>query len=189
MQLIYDERDWYEKSQKDSENLMIVRNSFLEEKPSLYMVSTPIGNLGDITIRAIDTLKSVDLIYAEDTRNTRKLLTHFEIKTRLETYHEHNKDVAKVTILEQLDKGLSVALVTDAGTPGISDPGFELVSYVKAKYPVVVIPGASAILTALVGSGLVVQPFTFYGFLVRTKQKRQKELMTLKALPHTTVFL
>lgn len=167
---------------------MLIRDSFKEKKASLYVVSTPIGNLGDLSHRAIDTLKSVDLIYAEDTRNTRKLLTHFDIKTPLDTYHEHNKEEKKTEVLKKLNEGYSVALVTDAGTPAISDPGYELVNYVKAFYPVVVIPGASAILTALVGSGLVVQPFTFYGFLNRAKQKREKELIQLKALPHTLVF-
>lgn len=169
-------------------NKMKIRDSFKDDVASLYVVSTPIGNLGDITLRAIDTLKRVDLIYAEDTRNTRKLLTHFEIKTLLDTYHEHNKGEKKETILNQLRQGKSIAIVTDAGTPAISDPGYELVFHVKNEFPVVVVPGASAILTALVGSGLVVQPFTFYGFLNRAKQKREKELTQLRVLPHTLVF-
>lgn len=164
------------------------RISFLEKKPTLYLVSTPIGNLKDITLRAIETLKEVDLIYAEDTRVTLKLLEHYKISNQVLSYHSFNEEDKANEIFENLEKGLSIALCTDAGTPGISDPGYYLTSKVKDHFPVVSIPGASALLTGLVSSGLVVQPFTFVGFPERKKGKRISQLESYKKYPHTLVF-
>lgn len=166
----------------------MIRQSFVENKPTLYLISTPIGNLKDITLRALETLKTVQVIFAEDTRNTLKLLSHYEISKPVKSYHEHNKKSAALEVLRHLENGDSVGLVTDAGTPAISDPGFDLVLLVKDHFPVVPIPGASAVLAALVASGLMPQPFTFYGFLDRTISKRQQELNKLSGLPHTLVF-
>lgn len=158
-----------------------------DTSPVLYLISTPIGNLKDITFRAIETLQMVDVIYAEDTRVTLKLLNHYNIKKPLKTYHSHNEDVATKEIINDLTEGLNVGLVTDAGTPGISDPGFHLVRSVKEDFPVVSIPGASAVLTALVSSGLIPQPFTFVGFLDRKKNKRI-EMLKRFDMPHTVIF-
>lgn len=167
---------------------MITRQSFTEVKPTLYLISTPIGNLKDITNRALETLNTVQVIFAEDTRNTLKLLSHYEITKPVKSYHEHNQKSAAQEVLKHLENGDSVGLVTDAGTPAISDPGFDLVLQVKDRFPVVPIPGASAVLAAIVASGLVPQPFTFFGFLDRTISKRQSELNKLSGLPHTLVF-
>jgi 16S rRNA (cytidine1402-2'-O)-methyltransferase len=166
----------------------MTRQSFVENKPTLYLISTPIGNLKDITLRALETLKAVQVIFAEDTRNTLKLLSHYDISKPVKSYHEHNKKSAAIEVLKHLENGESVGLVTDAGTPGISDPGFDLVLLVKDRFPVVPIPGASAVLAALVASGLVPQPFTFFGFLDRTTSKRGLELKKLSGLSHTLVF-
>lgn len=166
----------------------MIRASFELDKPTLYLVSTPIGNLKDITLRALETLEAVQVIFAEDTRNTLKLLSHYNIKKPLKRYDEHTKITAIEHVMRHLENGDAVALVTDAGTPAISDPGFELVLAIKDHYPVVSIPGASAILTALIASGLAPQPFTFYGFLNRSKSKQTKELDKLSGLPHTLIF-
>src|SRR5699024_41558 len=160
---------------------MKIQTSFTKESAgTLYVVPTPIGNLEDITFRALKTLKQVDIIAAEDTRNTRKLLHYFDIHTDLISYHEHNKSSRGEELLQRLQKGESIALVSDAGMPAISDPGEELVhTLADADYPVVVLPGANAALCALVGSGLPAGEFLFYGFLPR----RQKDKMaTLKRL-------
>ena len=167
---------------------MITRQSFTEIKPTLYLISTPIGNLKDMTLRALETLNAVQVIFAEDTRNTLKLLSHYEISKPVKSYHEHNQKSAAQEVLKHLENGDSVGLVTDAGTPAISDPGFDLVLLVKNRFPVVPIPGASAVLAAIVASGLIPQPFTFYGFLDRTNSKRLGELNKLSGLPHTLVF-
>lgn len=164
------------------------RQSFSENKPTLYLVSTPIGNLKDITLRAIETLKEVDLIYAEDTRVTLKLLNHYDVKNKVLSYHSFNEEEQTIKILENLEKGLSIAFCTDAGTPGISDPGYFLVNKVKDFFPVVSIPGASAILAAIIASGLTPQPFTFIGFTERKSAKRLKDLKAYKTYPHTLVF-
>lgn len=166
----------------------MIRQSFVVSKPTLYLISTPIGNLKDITLRALETLQTVQVIFAEDTRNTLKLLSHYEISKPVKSYHEHNKQSATLEILKHLEQGDSVGLVTDAGTPAISDPGFDLVLAVKDQFPVVPIPGASAVLAALVASGLTPQPFTFFGFLDRTVSKRKEALNKLSGLPHTLVF-
>lgn len=163
--------------------------SFKNDKPTLYLVSTPIGNLEDITFRAVNTLKEVAVIFAEDTRVTKRLLEHYQIETLVSSYHEHEKhDKAKV-ILEKLSRGLSVALVSDAGTPGISDPGFELVNYViENDFNVVSIPGPSASITALVSSGLLIEPHFFIGFLPRKKTELANKLKELKNIEATLIF-
>jgi 16S rRNA (cytidine1402-2'-O)-methyltransferase len=154
-----------------------MQKSFKEEKPTLYIVSTPIGNLKDITLRAIDILNDVDAILCEDTRTSGVLLNHYQIKKPLISYHEFNKQDQENRILNLLIEGKNLAIISDAGTPGISDPGFEIIQKVIEKgYFVVSIPGASAILAALVSSGLIIQPFTFIGFLPR-KQSEMKDLL------------
>ncbi len=145
----------------------------------LYLVATPIGNLEDVTLRALRVLGEVSMIAAEDTRRTRKLLSRYEIKTRLMSYHDHNKGERQGHILEALASG-DVALVSDAGTPGLSDPGFELVQAVlEAGHQVVPLPGASAPITALVASGLPTDAFVFIGYLPRRSSDRRKLLTSL----------
>ena len=148
---------------------------------TLYIISTPIGNLEDITLRALRLLQEADLVAAEDTRHTRMLLSHFEISTPLIAYHQHSEAGRTENLVRQIvDEGRTIALVTDAGTPGVSDPGVELVrAAVAAKIPVVPIPGASAALCALVGSGLPPARFAFEGFLPRTKSSRRAKLTAL----------
>jgi 16S rRNA (cytidine1402-2'-O)-methyltransferase len=166
-----------------------IQKSFLEDKGILYIVPTPIGNLEDMTFRAIRILKEVDLIAAEDTRNTKKLMNYFDITTKLTSYHEHNKESSGKYLIEQLLEGKTIALVSDAGMPAISDPGYELVHQAVNKgIPVVSIPGANAALTALTASGIRPQPFYFYGFLSRKKKERDDELKKLKAMDATLIF-
>lgn len=155
----------------------------------LYLCATPIGNLGDITYRVLETLKSVDLIAAEDTRNSIKLLNHFDIHVPMTSYHEFNKiDKAKY-LVEQLQKGVNIALITDAGTPGISDPGEELVRFCyEAGIEVTSLPGPVACITALTLSGLSTRRFCFEGFLPMDKKERQTVLDRLKTETRTTVF-
>ena len=160
---------------------MNIQKSFQENKGILYLVPTPIGNLEDMTFRAVRILKEADLIAAEDTRNTRKLLNHFEIQTAMTSYHEHNKESSGRNLLEQLQEGKNIALVTDAGMPAISDPGYELVrDAIDQNLTVVSLPGANAAITALTASGITPQPFYFYGFLSRKKKDREQELEKLK---------
>lgn len=155
----------------------------------LYMVPTPIGNLEDMTFRAIDTLKSVDAIAAEDTRQTKKLCHVYEIETPLVSYHEHNKESSGHKIIEWLKSGKNIALVSDAGLPTISDPGAEIVKdFTEIGGYVVPLPGANAALTALIASGIVPQPFFFYGFLNRQKKEKKKELDGLKKRKETIIF-
>lgn len=143
-----------------------------EGSGTLYLVATPIGNLEDMTVRAINTLKKADVIAAEDTRQTRKLTTHFNIDTPLVSYREHNRAKQGEVLVRRLLQGESVALVSDAGMPAVSDPGAELVrSAVEQNIPVVPVPGANAALTALVGSGLGTERFLFLGFLPRERKK------------------
>ncbi|MFN8581460.1 MAG: 16S rRNA (cytidine(1402)-2'-O)-methyltransferase [Gemmatimonadaceae bacterium] len=156
---------------------------------TLYLVSTPIGNLGDITVRAIDTLKKVPLILAEDTRHSRTLLRHFDVAGRVESYHEHNESETTPRVIAVLSQGEDVALISDAGTPLLSDPGHRLVrAAIDAGIRVVPIPGASALLAALVGSGLDTTNFTFLGFLARKGAERTRMLRSLSDLPHTAVL-
>ena len=146
---------------------------------TLYLVATPIGNLEDITLRALRILREVDLVAAEDTRQTRKLLHHYKIDAQLLSYHEHNKEQRKKRILEALEQG-NVALVSDAGTPGLSDPGFELVqAALDGEHTVSSIPGPSAPITALVASGLPTDAFLFLGYLPRRPHERKKFLQSV----------
>ena len=155
----------------------------------LYIVSTPIGNLKDITLRAIETLKSVDLIAAEDTRHTKILTNHYEIDTPLTSYFEHNKIKKAEYIVNLLLQGQNVALVTDAGTPGISDPGYRLVAMAKEKdIPITVIPGACALIAGLSLSGLPSDRFIFEGFLPVKSAGRRKKLELLKSEERTIIF-
>jgi 16S rRNA (cytidine1402-2'-O)-methyltransferase len=155
----------------------------------LYLVATPIGNLGDITLRALDTLRNVDIVASEDTRKTRILLQHFDIKKPQLSFHEHNERIAVEKIIALIEQGKSVALVTDSGTPGISDPGFTLVRRaIEAGIPVTMIPGPSAFVQALVLSGLPVHGFTFRGFPPRKPGPRRRFLELDKDSPHTLVL-
>jgi len=154
---------------------------------TLYIAPTPIGNLEDITLRALRILREVALIAAEDTRTTRILLQHYQITTPLTSYHEHNKLAKLDAIFEALAKG-DVALVSDAGTPGISDPGYELISAaIERGYRIEPLPGASAIITALVGSGLPTDSFLYLGFLPRKGNALRQFLETIVNEPHTLV--
>jgi 16S rRNA (cytidine1402-2'-O)-methyltransferase len=160
-----------------------------EHKGILYLVPTPIGNLEDISFRAIRILKEADFIAAEDTRNTKKLCNHFEIITPLVSYHEHNKEKSGEKLIEKLKEGQKIALVSDAGMPTISDPGYELVAAaLQENLTVVPLPGANAALTSLIASGLPSQPFYFYGFLNRQKKEKKKELEGLKNQTATIIF-
>jgi 16S rRNA (cytidine1402-2'-O)-methyltransferase len=157
--------------------------------PSLYLVATPIGNLEDITLRALRVLKEVDLIACEDTRQTLKLLSHYGIKTRTVSYHEHNEMTKAAELVVDLEGGARIALVTDAGMPGISDPGFRLIALaIRHHVPVVPIPGASAFLAALVASGLPTDSFGFRGFLPAKAGQRRKLLEGIRESPKTQVF-
>jgi len=158
-------------------------------KGILYIVSTPIGNLDDITLRALKTLSHVDLIAAEDTRRTRKLLSHFDIHTPLVSYFEHNELKKLDKLLSHMKRGKEIALVSDAGTPGISDPGYRLVQQtVERGIPVIPIPGPSAVIAALSISGLPTDSFTFAGFLPKKGGKRRKLLEKLGDLDGTSIL-
>ncbi len=157
--------------------------------PALYVVATPIGHLADVTIRALETLSGADMIACEDTRVTRVLLDRYQIRTPLYAYHDHNADVARPKILAALAEGKPVALVSDAGTPLVSDPGFKLVTAaVEAGYRVIPIPGASALLAALVGSALPTDAFLFAGFLSSREEARRQRIEELAPLAATTIF-
>ena len=158
-------------------------------QPTLYVVATPIGNLGDITLRALEVLKQVDAIAAEDTRHTSGLLNHFGLSKKLIAVHEHNEHQSAQVLLERIQAGDSIALVTDAGTPGISDPGAIVVDMLRsAGINVVPIPGASAVITALSASGIKGNGFSFIGFLPASGSQRRKALSALQFLQHTLVF-
>jgi 16S rRNA (cytidine1402-2'-O)-methyltransferase len=157
--------------------------------PALYLVGTPIGNLEDITLRALRILKEVDVIACEDTRQTQKLLNHYGITTRTVSYHEHNEMTRAAELVKDMQEGASVALVTDAGMPGISDPGYRLIALaIRHHVKVVPIPGASAFLAALVSSGLPTDSFRFSGFLPAKRGERRTALETIKGSPRTQVF-
>src|SRR6266496_3902535 len=156
---------------------------------SLYLVATPIGNLEDITLRALRVLKEVDVIACEDTRQTKKLLSHYGIQTRTVSYHEHNEMTKAAELIVDLESGAKIALVTDAGMPGISDPGFRLITLaIRHHVPVVPIPGASAFLAALVASGLPADSFRFSGFFPAKRGHRRQVLDSIKDSPRTQVF-
>lgn len=157
--------------------------------PGLYIVATPIGNLGDITLRALATLAGADAILAEDKRVTKILLNHYGIKTPITTYHEHNAEAMRPHILERLKAGAKLALVSDAGTPLISDPGYKLVEAVIAEgIPLTALPGASALLAGLVLSGLPSDRFFFEGFLPAKSGERRRRIRMLEAIPATLIF-
>jgi 16S rRNA (cytidine1402-2'-O)-methyltransferase len=158
-------------------------------KGILYLVPTPIGNLEDMSFRAVRILKEADLIAAEDTRNTKRLCNYFEIQTPVVSYHEHNKESSGEKLIHKIKEGMKIALVSDAGMPAISDPGYELVlAAINEKVTVVPLPGANAALPALIASGLTCQPFYFYGFLNRSKKEKKTELESLKKQTGTLVF-
>jgi 16S rRNA (cytidine1402-2'-O)-methyltransferase len=160
-----------------------------ETKGILYLVPTPIGNLEDMSFRAIRIMKEADYIAAEDTRNSRKLCNYFEIDTPLMSYHEHNKESSGRKIIGLLRGGAKVALISDAGLPTISDPGFELVAdAVTEQLTVVPLPGANAALTALIASGISTQPFYFFGFLDRQKKVKRRQLEELSFIPSTILI-
>ena len=155
----------------------------------LYIVATPIGNLEDITIRALNILKSVDLIAAEDTRQTLKLLNHFEISKPLISYHRHNEDVKSEILLEKLNEGQDIALVSDAGTPGICDPGEVVIKKaIESNITVVPIPGACAMINALIASGISTSEFIFLGFLPLNKKNRKQKLEEIKNSNKTIIL-
>lgn len=164
------------------------QNSY-DGSPSVYIVPTPIGNLGDITIRALETLKNVDAIFSEDTRVTLQLLNYFNIKNKLIHMDDHNEDTVKEKVLEYLKNDKNVAIVTDRGTPIISDPGYKTVKFLKEKvYNVIALPGACAFVPALVMSSISSEHFTFYGFLSSKTSKMYEELENLKDSDYTLVF-
>ena len=159
------------------------------EQGKLLLCATPIGNLDDITLRVTKALQTADLVAAEDMRHTRKLLSYLGIKQQLVSYHEHNKSIVGPQLVEKLQAGLTVALVSDAGYPGIADPGEDLVALALASsIEVVVLPGANALLTALVASGLPTTPFFFGGFLPKTKKHRREKLRQWQDIEHTIVL-
>lgn len=159
------------------------------QKSTLYVVATPIGNLRDVSLRSLDVLMEVDVIAAEDTRNTRHLLAHYSITKKMMALHQHNERTAAKKVVDLLAAGKSVAFVSDVGTPGISDPGAILVNLVKRKnYRVVPIPGANAALCALSAAGIATSHFLFYGFLPTRSEMRKRKLKELKSLPYTLVF-
>lgn len=165
------------------------QKSYAGNEGVLYLVPTPIGNLEDITFRAIRILKEADWIAAEDTRQTKKLTTHFEINTSLVSYHEHNKQQSSKDLINKLKQGATIALVSDAGTPGISDPGEDLARQcIAEQIKVVALPGANAALTTLVASGLSAKQFMFVGFLPRNKKERKEELDRLSNAKETLLF-
>ncbi|MFN8572319.1 MAG: 16S rRNA (cytidine(1402)-2'-O)-methyltransferase [Gemmatimonadaceae bacterium] len=156
---------------------------------ALFVVSTPIGNLGDMTVRGIETLRTVDLILAEDTRHSQTLVRHFEVETKLTSYHEHNEAEMTPRVIEALARGQRVALISDAGTPLLSDPGQRLVqAVIDAGFSVVPVPGASALLAALVGAGLDTSAFTYLGFLPRKGGDRDRAIAAVSAHSHTSVL-
>jgi len=158
------------------------------QKSTLYVVATPIGNLRDISLRALDILRTVDVIAAEDTRNSRNLLAHYSITKKMIALHQHNERVTSKKILALLEAGKSVAYITDVGTPGISDPGAILVNLVSKSYRVAPVPGANAALCALSAAGISTTHFLFYGFLPASKSTRRRKLEELKSLPYVLIF-
>ena len=155
----------------------------------LYVVATPIGNLGDITLRALDILKGIDVVAAEDTRHSGLLLKHFGIKKPFVSYHEHNEAARTAELVERLARDENVALITDAGTPGLSDPGMRLIrECISRKLPFTILPGTSSILTALLGSGFATDRFSFRGFLPVKSGQRERELQIAARSKETTLF-
>lgn len=167
----------------------MVRQKSYDNSPSLYLIPTPVGNMDDITLRTIEVLKMVDFLLCEDTRVTSELLHRLNIKKKLIHSDDHNENSLKEMVLENLKNGLNIGLVTDRGTPIISDPGYKIVEYiVKNGYNVISLPGPTAFVPALTMSGINPSPFIFYGFLNSKSTKRKKELELLKKLPYTIIF-
>ena len=165
------------------------QKSYINDKPILYLIPTPIGNMEDITLRAINILKEVEVIFSEDTRVTRQLLNYLNINKKLISSHNYNETKNENILLDYLNKGYNVGVVTDRGTPVISDPGYELVKIaIKHDFNVVSLPGPTALIPALTVSGINPSPFTFYGFLNSKDSKRKKELEELKQLKTTLIF-
>lgn len=165
------------------------QKSYINNKSTVFLIPTPIGNMEDITIRAVNTLKEVEVIFSEDTRVTKQLLNYLEISKKLISSHNFNESKNEKILLDYLSKGFNVGIVTDRGTPIISDPGYDLVKIAIANdYNVVSLPGATALVPALTVSGLNPSPFTFYGFLNSRDSKQKKELEELKNLPSTLIF-
>jgi len=155
----------------------------------LYVVATPIGNLADITLRAVEILKSADVIAAEDTRRSGMLLKHFEIKKPFVSYHEHNEATRTLQLVERLARGENIALISDAGTPGLSDPGLRLIrECIKRQLPFTIVPGASSILAALIGSGFSTEKFFLGGFLPVKPGQRERELQAAAERDETAIF-
>lgn len=167
----------------------MIQKSFKDKKPTLYVVSTPIGNLKDISYRAVEILGEVDIILCEDTRTSSKLLNYYDINKPLMSFHDFNKEQKQKNALDLLKSGKDIALISDAGTPGINDPGYELIlEVIENDYYVVSIPGASAAIAAIISSGLLIQPFTFIGFLPRKKGDQQALLETYLNRKETLVI-
>jgi 16S rRNA (cytidine1402-2'-O)-methyltransferase len=178
-----------ESAQECAEHAVASQRPSQATGPALYLVATPIGNLEDISFRAVRVLKEVDRIACEDTRQTQKLLNHYGITTRTISYHEHNEMTRSAELVKDMQEGASVALVTDAGMPGISDPGYRLISLaIRHHLPVVPVPGASAFLAALVASGLPTDSFRFSGFLPPKRGERRAALESIRTSPRTQVF-
>lgn len=168
---------------------MLIRQKSYDNSPSLYLIPTPIGNMEDITLRSINTLKMVDFILCEDTRITGELLSKLDIKKRLVHSDDHTEDGLKEMVLSSLQEGKNIGLVTDRGTPIISDPGYKIVEFVsKNGFNVISLPGPTAFVPSLTASGINPQPFLFYGFLNSKESKREKELESLKKLPYTIIL-
>lgn len=166
-----------------------MRQKSYDNSPSLYLIPTPVGNMEDITLRAINTLKMVDLLLCEDTRITAELLHKLDIKKKLIHSDDHTEDSLKEMVLSKLQEGLNIGLVTDRGTPIISDPGYRIVEFVSRNgFNVISLPGPTAFVPALTMSGINPSPFLFYGFLNSKASKREKELDNLKKLPYTIIF-
>ena len=160
-----------------------------DESPTLYLIPTPIGNMEDLTYRTVETLKFVDVLFCEDTRETGKLLKYLDISKKMISNHEHNEVNNHEKLLEYLDKGMNVGLVSDRGTPVISDPGYELARFaIESGYNVVGLPGSNALIPALIMSGISPKPFTFYGFLNSKSSKRINELNELRTWNSTLIF-
>lgn len=169
--------------------VVVSQKSYQDNTGHLYLIPTPIGNLDDMTMRALKTLEMVDFLLCEDTRVTEQLLSHFHLRKKLYSCHDHNEDDMKQFVLEKLEEHKEIGLVTDRGTPIISDPGYKIVEEViKHHFPVIGLPGPTAFVPALITSGLAPSPFLFYGFLNAKKTKREKELSSLKHYPYTMIF-
>ncbi|WOO87474.1 16S rRNA (cytidine(1402)-2'-O)-methyltransferase [Mollicutes bacterium LVI A0039] len=167
---------------------MQIQKSYIDNKTTLYIIPTPIGNLDDMTFRSVKILQELEFLFCEDTRVTQKLLNHFEITIKTATYHEHNQEYAGTKIIELLNNGHSVGLVSDAGMPGISDPGYDIIRLAQDhNFNIVVLPGASAFIVALVRSNFASKQFTYFGFLNKQPSKRSSELEVILNTYHPTV--